>query len=121
MGTQSFRTTGADVTSYTSGDPLANLSLPSTGLYIMFGSLTVQNNGPDAVGGGGCGFFNGARQLSAGSSFEAAAGATATFSVSGLDAIRDSSQPLTLLCQYTTGTGPVAVTDISIRAIRLEE
>jgi hypothetical protein len=121
MGTRSFRATGASVTSYASGDPLASLSVPSTGLYILFGSFTVSNNGPDAIGGGGCTFFNGGRQLSAGGSFDVPAGTTVTLSLPGLDAIRDSTQPVTMVCVYTTGTGPVAISDISIRAVRLEE
>jgi hypothetical protein len=41
-------------------------------------------------------------------------------SLPGLDEVRDSTQPITMLCQFS-GTGPVAGTAISLRAVRLEE
>ena len=101
-----------------SGATLASVSVPTAALHILFGSVTLTNNGPDQVNGG-CGLFNGAQQLQAGNGIDLAPGATQRFSLPGLDEVRDSSQPVTMMCQFS-GTGPVAATGARIRAVRLE-
>ena len=118
-GTRSFRASGSDSADYASGATLVSVSVPSNGLYILFGTVTLANNGLLTVSGG-CGLFNGARQLQAGNGISLSAGDTASFSLPGLDEVRDSTQPITMLCQFS-GTGPVAASAISLRAVRLEE
>ena len=92
--------------------------MPTAALHILFGSVTLTNDGPDQVNGG-CGLFNGAQQLQAGNGIDLAPGATQRFSLPGLDEVRDSSQPVTMTCQFS-GTGPVAATGATVRAVRLE-
>jgi hypothetical protein len=118
-GTRSFLAAGGDTSTYASGATLVSLAVPSNGLHILVGSVTLTNNGPDPLSGG-CGLFNGARQLQAGNGISLNPGDTASLSLPGLDEVRDSTQPITMLCQFS-GTGPVAGTAISLRAVRLEE
>jgi hypothetical protein len=118
-GTSSYAATGPDTTAYVSGATLASVSVPAAGLHILFGSVTLTNNGPDPIDNGGCGLFNGSRQLQAGNGVNLAPGETATLSLPGLDEVRDSSQPVTMMCQFS-GTGPVAASGAAVRAVRLE-
>ncbi len=114
----SFSATGSDVTAYVNDDPLASLPVPSNGLYILFATITLANNGPDPVSGG-CGLKNGTRQLQAGTGVNLNPGDSATMSLPGLDAIRDSSQPITVVCDLS-GTGPIAATSTTLRTVRLD-
>lgn len=112
-----FQGSGADVADI-NGATLVSLTVPTAGLFIHFGSVTLRNDGPDQATGG-CALFNGARQQQAGSAFDLAPGASGTFSLPGLDEVRDPTQPITLQCGYG-GTGPVSASAISLRLIELE-
>lgn len=118
-GTRSFQAAGSDTANYASGATLVSLSVPSNGLYILFSAVTLANNGPDPVSGG-CGLFNGARQLQTGNGINLNPGDTASLALPGLDEVRDSTQPITMVCQFS-GTGPVAASAISLRTVRLDE
>jgi hypothetical protein len=117
-GTRSFAAAGSDTSAYVSGATLAGVTVPAAALHILFGSVTLTNDGPDQVNGG-CGLFNGSQQLQAGNGIDLAPGATMRFSLPGLDEVRDSSKPVTMMCQFS-GTGPVAATGATVRAVRLE-
>jgi hypothetical protein len=117
-GTRMVQTTGSDVADV-NGATVASLSVPDNGVTILFGSVTLLNDGPDHVSGG-CVLFNGSRQLQAGNGFDLDPGDSGTFSLPGLDEIRDSATPVTMQCGYS-GTGPVPGSSISLRLVRLQQ